>query len=62
LSPDKPRKIFTTAEKLGARAVAFVGPDDVKAGRFPMKDLVKGEQAQGSVSDLVSAFQKMMSS
>ena len=58
LSPDRPRKIFTTAEKLGARAVVFVGPDDVKAQSFPMKDLVKGEQVQGSAADLVSAFLK----
>jgi histidyl-tRNA synthetase len=44
LEPEKPRKIFDSAEKLGARMVVFVGPDDVRNGRFPMKDLVSKEQ------------------
>ncbi|MEW6058167.1 MAG: histidine--tRNA ligase, partial [Bdellovibrionota bacterium] len=47
LSPEKPRKVFSSAEKLAARAVVFVGPDDVRAGRCPMKDLIHGDQVQG---------------
>lgn len=63
LSPDKLKKIFASAEKLSARAVVFVGPDDVKNARFPMKDLVNGEQAQGSsAAELVAAFVKMATS
>jgi histidyl-tRNA synthetase len=56
LAADKLKKIFPSAEKLGARAVVFVGPDDVKASRFPMKDLVTGEQAQGSGAELAVAY------
>jgi histidyl-tRNA synthetase len=52
LSPDKPKKIFSSAERLGARAVVFVGPDDVRAGRYPLKDLVSGEQATGGAAEL----------
>ena len=56
LTPDKPRKIFTTAEKLGARAVIFVGPDDVKKGEFQMKDLVTGVQTTGAGPALMVTF------
>jgi len=58
LSAEKPKKIFTTAERLGSRYVVFVGPDDIKAGRFPMKDLVTGEQIQGGVQELAEALLK----
>ncbi|MBI3544300.1 MAG: histidine--tRNA ligase [Deltaproteobacteria bacterium] len=56
LSPDKPKKIFATAEKLGARTVVFVGGDDVKAGRYPMKDMVTGEQTTGVPGELAIKY------
>lgn len=56
LSAEKPKRIFDMAEKLGARAVVFVGPDDVRAAKFPMKDLVTKEQVNGKPSELAVAF------
>jgi histidyl-tRNA synthetase len=56
LSAEKPKKAFATAERLGARAVVFVGPDDVQSGKFPMKDLVSKEQTQGTPAELSAAF------
>jgi len=56
LSPEKPKKIFEMAEKLGARAVVFVGPDDVKAGKFPIKDLSTKEQTFAQPSELAGVY------
>jgi histidyl-tRNA synthetase len=61
LAPEKPKKIFSSAERLAARHVIFVGPDDVQSGRFPMKDLVSGEQAQGNAGELASLLLKSVS-
>lgn len=60
LAAEKPKKIFSTAERLGARAVVFVGPDDVKAGRYPIKDLKTGEQTQGNAAELASTIAKLL--
>lgn len=62
LSPEKPRRAFESAERLGARAVIFVGSDDVKAGKFPLKDLVTKEQASGTASELCEFFAKVAAS
>lgn len=62
LEPDKVKKHFTTAERLGARAIVFVGPDDVKAGKFPLKDLVKREQVTGNSAELIQGFLKLAQS
>jgi histidyl-tRNA synthetase len=56
LSAEKPKKIFEMAEKLGARSVVFVGPDDVKAGQFPMKDLATKEQTLAAPSELADVY------
>src|SRR5215471_4545124 len=56
LEAEKPKRIFDAAEKLGARAVIFVGPDEVKTGRFPMKDLVTKEQATAPAEELAQLF------
>ncbi|HWA78546.1 MAG TPA: histidine--tRNA ligase [Polyangiaceae bacterium] len=56
LSAEKPKKIFEMAEKLGARAVVFVGPDDVSAGKFPMKDLNTKEQTVALPSELADVY------
>ncbi len=56
LSAEKPKKAFSTAERLGARAVLFVGPDDVTSGKFPMKDLVSKEQTLGTPAELGELF------
>jgi histidyl-tRNA synthetase len=56
LSPEKPKKIFEMAEKLGARAVVFVGPDDVSAGKFPIKDLSTKEQTLAAPGELAGVY------
>jgi histidyl-tRNA synthetase len=38
------KKSFETAEKLGARAIVIVGENEVAAGRFTVKDLIRKEQ------------------
>ncbi len=56
LSAEKPKKIFEMAEKLGARSVVFVGPDDVKSGKFPIKDLSTKEQTLAAASELADVY------
>lgn len=56
LSAEKPKKIFEMAEKLGARAVVFVGPDDVSSGKFPIKDLSTKEQVPAAPSELADIY------
>lgn len=59
LDPQKPRRAFETAERLGARAVVFVGPDDVTNGKFPIKDLTTKEQAVGTAEELAAFFARL---
>lgn len=56
LSPEKPKKAFVSAERLGARAIVFVGPDDVARAVFPMKDTKTQTQFSGTAAELSCHF------
>lgn len=62
LEAGKVKKHFASAERLNARAIVLVGPDDVKAGKFPLKDLVKREQIQGDAAEIIQAFLRLAQS
>lgn len=43
------------ASKLEASWVLIVGDDELRAGRFPLKDMASGTQAEGTPEDLIMA-------
>ncbi|MBI2605402.1 MAG: histidine--tRNA ligase [Deltaproteobacteria bacterium] len=56
LETGKIKKHFTAAEKLGARAIVFVGGNEVATGTFPIKHLAKGVELRGDKSKLLTHY------
>ncbi|MDZ7817035.1 MAG: HisS family protein [Planctomycetota bacterium] len=51
--PDKLRKQFRYADRLGVRYVVLAGPDELNRGTVTLKDLEKGEQREVTRGELV---------
>ena len=46
------------ANKLGAAWVVIVGDDELRNGRYPLKDMASGVQTEGTPEEIIRAVQE----
>jgi histidyl-tRNA synthetase len=61
LTPDKLQKQFKQADRLGAKLVLVLGPDEIEKNEVSVKDLRNGDQRSFSRTDLASELRKLIS-
>ena len=55
LSPEKPRKFFNRADRIGAVQAIYLGPDEAARGRFAVKCMADGSQREATLATLIEA-------
>lgn len=52
LSPEKPKKFFGRADKIGAQRAIYIGPTEAESGIFNIKTMAGGETEESSIEAL----------
>jgi histidyl-tRNA synthetase len=52
LKPEKPKKFFTRANRIGAAKTIYIGPDEVVSGEFMIKDMSGAEPLNANLDNL----------